>query len=148
MELTRLKIESCDLIFFTGTRARSRVSGNDRLFPRGSEFGPNPEIPASPVILLRLRPGARMLISENYKKSPELFSARHLCSVHDVMMVVQVMNVCSCQSEWQKVSYASYFVRRPIPKNLFEKMRPNFSLRILPGAVLGVDLFTVQCCHW
>ena len=24
-----------------------------------------------------------------------------------------------------------------------EKMRPNFSLWILPGAVLGVDLFTV-----
>ena len=50
------KIESRDPIFFTGTRARSRVSGNDRLFPRGSEFGPNPEIPASPVIQLRPRP--------------------------------------------------------------------------------------------
>ena len=51
VELTRPKIESRDPIFFIGTQARSRVSGNDRLFPRGSEFGPNPEIPASPVIL-------------------------------------------------------------------------------------------------
>ena len=56
VELTRPKIESRDPIFFTGTRARSRVSGNDRLFPRGSEFGPNPEIPASPVIQHRPRP--------------------------------------------------------------------------------------------
>ena len=56
MELTRPKIESRDPIFFTGTRARSRVYGNDRLFLRGSEFGPNPEIPPSPVIQLRPRP--------------------------------------------------------------------------------------------
>ena len=56
VELTSPKIESRDPIFFIGTRARSRVSGNDRLFPRGSEFGPNPEIPASPVIQLRPRP--------------------------------------------------------------------------------------------
>ena len=54
MESTRPKIESHDPIFFSGTRARSRVSGNDRLFARGSEFGPNPEIPASPVIQLFL----------------------------------------------------------------------------------------------
>ena len=57
VELTRPKIESRDPIFFIGTRACSRVSGNDRLFPRGSEFGPNLEIPASPVIQLRPRPG-------------------------------------------------------------------------------------------
>ena len=56
VELTRPKIESRDPIFFTGTRARSRVPGNDRLFPRGSEFGPNPKIPACPVIQLRPRP--------------------------------------------------------------------------------------------
>ena len=56
MELTRPKIESRDPIFFTGTRSRSRVSGNDRLFPRGSEFGPNLEIPAGPAIQLRPRP--------------------------------------------------------------------------------------------
>ena len=56
VELTSPKIESRDQIFFTGTRSRSRISGNDRLFPRGSEFGPNPEIPASPVIQLRPRP--------------------------------------------------------------------------------------------
>ena len=56
VDLTRPKIESRDLIFFTGTRARSRVSGNDRLFPRGSEFWPNPEIPAIPVIQLQPRP--------------------------------------------------------------------------------------------
>ena len=56
MELTWPKIESSDLIFFTDTRARSRVSGNDRLFPRGSELGPNPEIPASPVSQLRPQP--------------------------------------------------------------------------------------------
>ena len=55
MELTRPKIESRDPIFFTGTRSRSRVSGNDRLFPCGSEFGPNLEIPAGPAI--QLRPG-------------------------------------------------------------------------------------------
>ena len=61
MELTRPKIESHDPIFFNGTRPRSRVSGNDRLFPRGSEFGPNPEIPASPVIQLRPRPGTSVL---------------------------------------------------------------------------------------
>ena len=53
MELSRPKIESRDPIFFTGTRARSRISRNDRLFPRGSEFEPNPKIPASPVIHLR-----------------------------------------------------------------------------------------------
>ena len=57
MELTRPKIESRDPIFFTGTRSRSRVSGNDRLFPRGSEFGPNLEIPAGPAIQLRPGPG-------------------------------------------------------------------------------------------
>ena len=56
VEFTRPKIESRDPIFFTGTRSRSRVSGNDQLFPHGSEFGPNPEIPASPVIQLRPRP--------------------------------------------------------------------------------------------
>ena len=50
VELTRPKI---DPNFFTGTRVRSRVSGNDRLFSHGSEFWPNPEIPASPVIQLR-----------------------------------------------------------------------------------------------
>ena len=55
VELTRPKIESRDPIFFTGTRLRSWVSGNDRLFPRGSEFGPNLEIPARPAI--QLRPG-------------------------------------------------------------------------------------------
>ena len=59
MELTRPKIESRDPIFFTGTRSRSRVSGNDRLFPRGSEFGPNLEIPAGPAIQLRPGPGQR-----------------------------------------------------------------------------------------
>ena len=32
-------------------------SGNDGLFPRGSEFGPNSEIPASPGVLTRPRPG-------------------------------------------------------------------------------------------
>ena len=53
--ITRPNIESRDPIF-TGARTRSRVSGNDRLFPRGSEFGPDPEIPASPVIQLRPRP--------------------------------------------------------------------------------------------
>ena len=56
VELTRPKIESRDPIFFTGTRARSRVSGNDRLLQRGSEFGRNPEIPASPVIQLQPQP--------------------------------------------------------------------------------------------
>ena len=56
VELTWPKIKSRDPIFFTGTQACSRVSGNDRLFPRGSKFGPNPEIPASPVIQLRPRP--------------------------------------------------------------------------------------------
>ena len=56
VELTRPKIESRDPIFFTGTQSRSRVSGNDRLFPRGSEFGPNLEIPAGPAIQLRPRP--------------------------------------------------------------------------------------------
>ena len=61
MELTSPKSESRDPIFFTGTRARSRVSGNDRLFPRGSEFGPNPEIPTSPVIQLRPRPADYLL---------------------------------------------------------------------------------------
>ena len=57
VELTRPKIESRDPIFFTGTRSRSRVSGNDRLFPRGSEFRPNLEIPAGPAIQLRPGPG-------------------------------------------------------------------------------------------
>ena len=49
-------MESRDPIFLTCTRGRSRVFGNDRLFPLGSEFGPNPEIPASPIIQLRPRP--------------------------------------------------------------------------------------------
>ena len=57
VELTRPKIESRDPIFFTGTRSHSRVSGNDRLFPRGSEFGPNLEISAGPAIQLRPGPG-------------------------------------------------------------------------------------------
>ena len=61
VELTRPKIESRDPIFFTGTRSRSRVSGNDWLFPHDSEFGPNPEIPASPVIQLRPWPVLRDL---------------------------------------------------------------------------------------
>ena len=58
VELTRPKIESRDPIFFTGTRSRSRVSGNDRLFPCGSEFGPNLEILAGPAIQLRPGPGS------------------------------------------------------------------------------------------
>ena len=41
--------------------SRSRVSGNDRLFPRGSEFGPNLEIPAGPAIQLRPGPGYGVL---------------------------------------------------------------------------------------
>ena len=56
VELTRPKIESRDPNFFTGTRAHLRVSGYDGLFPFGSEFGPNPEIHASPVIQLWPRP--------------------------------------------------------------------------------------------
>ena len=63
VELTRPKIESRDPIFFTGTRSRSRVSGNDRLFPRGSEFGPNLEIPAGPAI--QLRPGPDNILSSS-----------------------------------------------------------------------------------
>ena len=41
VELPRMKIESHDLIdlIFTGTRERSQVSGNDRLFPCGPDFG-------------------------------------------------------------------------------------------------------------
>ena len=44
VELTRLKTKSHDPIFFTGTQARSRFSGNDRLLPRVPEFGAGPEI--------------------------------------------------------------------------------------------------------
>ena len=62
VELTRPKIESRDPIFFIGTRACSRVPGNDRLFPRGIEFGPNSEIPASPVIQLRPQPDDVMVM--------------------------------------------------------------------------------------
>ena len=69
VELTRPKIKSCDPIFFTGTRSRSRFSGNDRLFPHGSEFGPNPEIPASPVI--QLRPRSDKLLCPGDKLSNE-----------------------------------------------------------------------------
>ena len=65
VELTRPKIESRDPIFFTGTRSRSRVSGNDRLFPRGSEFGPNLEIPAGPAIQLRPGPCPKTVDSPN-----------------------------------------------------------------------------------
>ena len=69
VELTRPKIESRDPIFFTGTRSRSRVSGNDRLFPRGSEFGPNLEIPAGPAI--QLRPGPDYCESPVKKNKPK-----------------------------------------------------------------------------
>ena len=55
-ELTRQKVESCDLIFFTGTRAHFRVSGNDQLFPHGSEFRPKSETPAGPGVQTRPRP--------------------------------------------------------------------------------------------
>ena len=47
---------SHDPIFITGTRVRLRVSGNDRLFLCGFEFGPNSEIPASPRVLTRPGP--------------------------------------------------------------------------------------------
>ena len=70
VELTRPKIESRDPIFFTGTQSRSRVSGNDRLFPRGSEFGPNLEIPAGPAI--QLRPGPVIYCSHNEVYFPKL----------------------------------------------------------------------------
>ena len=43
--------------WIVGLGAKSGVSGNDLLFPRGSEFGPNSEIQASPVVQLRPRPG-------------------------------------------------------------------------------------------
>ena len=69
VELTRPKIKSRDPIFFTGTWSRSRVSGNDRLFPRGSEFGPKSEIPASPVIQLRPRPDDSILSSAHLGQS-------------------------------------------------------------------------------
>ena len=38
MELTRPKIESHNTIFLTGTRAHSRVSGNDRVLPCAPKF--------------------------------------------------------------------------------------------------------------
>ena len=70
VELTRPKMESRDPIFFTGTRLRSRVFGNDRLFPRGSEFGPNPEIPASPLIQLRPRPANQVEALTGFRAHP------------------------------------------------------------------------------
>ena len=70
VELTRPKMESRDPIFFTGTRLRSRVFGNDRLFPRGSEFGPNPEIPASPAIQLRPRPANQVEALTGFRAHP------------------------------------------------------------------------------
>ena len=75
LELTRPKIESRDPIFFTGTRSRSRVSGNDRLFPRGSEFGPNLEIPAGPAI--QLRPGPVDCQGTRMTQMTKDFTMRH-----------------------------------------------------------------------
>ena len=49
VELTRPKIEARDPISFTGTQASLRVSGNDRLLPHGSEFGPNSETLPAPM---------------------------------------------------------------------------------------------------
>ena len=69
VKLTRPKIESRDPIFFAGTRSRSRVSGNDRLFPRGSEFGPNLEIPAGPAIQLRPGPVNLCNVEEHYTQN-------------------------------------------------------------------------------
>ena len=68
VQLARPKIESRDPIFFTGTQSLSQVSGSDRLFPHGSEFRPNPEIPASPVIQLRPPPGCRRVKICNFAK--------------------------------------------------------------------------------
>ena len=56
VEVTRPKIESRDLIFFTGTQARSQVSRNDWLLPRGPEFGPESEITGSPGVQTRPQP--------------------------------------------------------------------------------------------
>ena len=54
--LTRPKIESHDPIFFTGTQTHSRVPGNDQLFPCGSKFRSNSDIPANPGVLTHPRP--------------------------------------------------------------------------------------------
>ena len=76
VELTRPKIESRQPIFFTSTRARSRVSGNDWLFPHGSEFGPNSKITASPRVLTCPRPDQQ---KTNSSIGPKLmiFQTRH-----------------------------------------------------------------------
>ena len=94
VELTRPKIESRDPIFFTGTRSRSRVSGNDRLFPRGSEFGPNHEIPARPAIQLRPGPGTC---------SNEMFTCPNFRSY------------CGPPPEWHKIFFGLHtFLRQQI----------------------------------
>ena len=86
VKLTRPKIESRDPIFFAGTRSRSRVSGNDRLFPRGSEFGPNLEIPAGPAIQLRPGPGEPVnpwtvsQLGQHWSRPHVLASELHLAS--------------------------------------------------------------------
>ena len=56
VEINQAEDRVTDLIFFTGTQARSRVSRNDHLLPRGSEFRPKSEIPASPGVQTRPRP--------------------------------------------------------------------------------------------
>ena len=53
VELTRLKIALCDLIFFTGTRACFRVSRNNWSTLRGPKFGAGPEIHADPRVQTR-----------------------------------------------------------------------------------------------
>ena len=96
VELTRLKIESRDPIFFTGTRSRSRVSGNDRLFPRGSEFGSNPEIPASPVIQLRPRPVHLISDDSSLKRHTFRFKLIYFCDPIDILSRSWRHDRCRC----------------------------------------------------
>ena len=88
VELTRPKIESRDPIFFTGTRSRSRVSGNDRLFPRGSEFGSNLEIPAGPAIQLRPGPDYLTLAKSNSLGPATNFGKTHVGPVNLLYVIM------------------------------------------------------------
>ena len=80
-----------------GTWSRSWVSGNDRLFPRGSEFGPNPEIPANPAIQLRPRLDLSMQVATHapavYPKGGTIFQNRLIKRKHFRVIEMNVISV-------------------------------------------------------
>ena len=117
VELPRPKIESRDPIF-TGTRARLRVSGNDRLFPHGSEFGPNPRNPCQPHnrVLHTLDVTADNSLTGDFRLARPHWNnmARLICNAkfHNPLQMYGWMICFEINCTWEQMSHRVMFAYR------------------------------------